>query len=193
MKKLMVIVYLLLGGLSLMAQKAPDFTLVNAIDNAEVSLSEFQSSKGVVLIFTSNNCAYSVSYENRLIELAKTFQDQGVAFLFINPNNPDRDPEEAPEKMIAKFEEMGLRGSYYLVDPGHTVADSYRIRKLPQAVLIQPNAGVFDIKYQGAIDDNPQVANDVSERYLYEVIQALLTGQVISNNKVRAVGCSIEY
>src|SRR5687767_6208944 len=66
--------------------KIENFTLTNAISNQPVSLSNYASDKGVVLIFTSNYCPYSKLYEDRIIALANQFENQGIKFLLVNSN-----------------------------------------------------------------------------------------------------------
>jgi hypothetical protein len=47
------------------------------------------------------------------------------------------------------------------------------------------------VVYSGAIDDNPQVAEDTKENYLKDTIDKVLTGQKIEIENNRVIGCTI--
>jgi hypothetical protein len=51
--------------------KATDFSLQN-IDDKMVSLADYSSAKGFVIVFTCNHCPYAKAYEDRLIALNAT-------------------------------------------------------------------------------------------------------------------------
>jgi hypothetical protein len=51
---------------------------------------------------------------------------------------------------------------------------------------------VFTLKYRGAIDDNPQMPNDVSANYLKEALMAVLNKQNLSVVDRRPTGCMIK-
>src|SRR5688572_23859654 len=67
-----------------LGQKVTDFTLKDS-NGQNVSLSSFNGSKTVVVVFTSNLCPYSKLYENRLVSLNNAYQAKGVKFVFVNP------------------------------------------------------------------------------------------------------------
>ena len=49
-----------------------NFELQN-IDGKMVSLSDYNNSKGVIVVFTCNTCPYAVAYEDRIVALDKAF------------------------------------------------------------------------------------------------------------------------
>ncbi|HON18801.1 MAG TPA: redoxin family protein, partial [Salinivirgaceae bacterium] len=66
----------LLGQGYKIGDKAEDFRLKNT-DGNMVSLSDFPDAKGFIVIFTCNHCPYSIAYEDRIIELDKTYKSKG--------------------------------------------------------------------------------------------------------------------
>ena len=64
-------------------------------------------------------------------------------------------------------------------------------KKSPEVFLLKNTGGKFMIVYQGALDDNPQMASDVKQNFLKTSIDKLLAGQKIDVPVMRAVGCSI--
>ena len=55
---------------------AIDFTLKN-IDGKMVSLADYNSAQGFIVIFTCNHCPFSIAYEDRIIAVDKKFKAVG--------------------------------------------------------------------------------------------------------------------
>ena len=66
---------------------APDFDLPG-VDDRNHRLADFADAHALVVVFTCNHCPTAQAYEERLIDLAKRFAPQGVAFVAISPNDP---------------------------------------------------------------------------------------------------------
>ncbi|MBV1925275.1 MAG: redoxin domain-containing protein, partial [Dokdonia sp.] len=66
---------------------ADDFTLKN-VDGSLVSLSDYDTAKGFIVIFTCNTCPFSVANEDRIIALDVKYKHAGYPVIAINPNNP---------------------------------------------------------------------------------------------------------
>ncbi|MFQ5718696.1 MAG: redoxin domain-containing protein, partial [Acidobacteriota bacterium] len=80
---------------------APVFTL-RGTDGQDHALVDLAGVRGTAIVFTCNTCPYSLSYEPRLIHLAREFQARGVAFVAINPNEATGDAGESLEKMVKR-------------------------------------------------------------------------------------------
>lgn len=196
MKKIYCLLALLLP-FSLHAQtgykvgdKVEDFTLQNVKDKSTVSLSSQSSNKVVVIVFTSHNCPYSKIYEQRSKDFIQQYEQKGVSFLLINPNNPASNAEESADEMAKAAKERDYR-SPYLSDPSQKVCDKFGASKTPEIFVLKNQGGTFIVKYKGAIDDNPQVASDVTSNYLKEALEALLSNQPVKITEKRATGCMI--
>lgn len=167
------------------------FSLLNTVDNSQLSLSSFQNKKGIVIIFTSNFCPYSKLYEDRIESLANEFSGKGIQFILINPNNPQASKDDSIEEMAKKANENGYKFPY-LADKDQTVANSLGASKTPEVYLLKPEANNFKVVYSGAIDDNPQVPADVSQEYLKNAINSVLAGKSVSTSSERPTGCMIK-
>ena len=178
---------------SLLAQtkRIENFTLPDAVSGKEVSLSDFQNREAIVVLFTSNFCPYSKLYEERFSELVKAYAGQDVAFLMINPNNPDESREDAMEAMKAKAASWDLNIPY-LADTDQKVATQFGASKTPEVFVLSNKPNRFAIAYSGAIDDNPQVAGDVRQQYLKQALEAVLQGRIVNSPNKRPVGCMIK-
>ena len=164
-----------------------DFTLKNAA-NAPVSLSGYATSKAVVVVFISQNCPFSKSYQDRLNALASSYGGRGVQFLFIEaPINIDA--ASNTQKLVLKSDNNNIA---YLTDEGQKVSTQLGATKTPEVVVLQPAGNGFAVRYKGAIDDNPQVESDVRQRYLAQVLDNLLAGRPAGVADTRAAGCLIK-
>jgi len=165
-------------------QPVNPFALTNVADGGSVSLDTY--STPVVVIFTSNECAFDNYYTSRIKSLIEGYAGK-VQFLLINAH---LEPAESAEKMTMKYKAWGLDVPY-LADKDQLAMDILGARKSPEAFLLQKAAGNYLIVYKGLIDDNPQIASDVKQNYLKESIDKLLAGQKITVPEMRAIGCSI--
>jgi thiol-disulfide isomerase/thioredoxin len=88
-----------------------NFRLPN-VDGREVALTDYAGGKGVIVVFTCNSCPYAKAYEERIIELHRTFAPKGFPVLAIQPNDPERSPEDSFEKMQQRAQEKGYPFAY---------------------------------------------------------------------------------
>ena len=168
-----------------------NFTLTNATDGSSFSLSTLKSSPAIVVIFTSNHCPYDKLYHSRLSKLMDTYQARNVKFVLINSNDPGRSPENTVQQMAKRIK--GLRWNVpYLIDANREVASRFGARKNPEAYVLQYRDNTFQVLYGGSIDDNPQVAADVSDAYLSSALDAVLAGKPVLVNETHATRCMIK-
>lgn len=169
---------------------ATDFSLKN-IDGKMVSLKDFDKAKGFIVIFTCNHCPYAKKYEGRIVSLDKKYKSQGYPVIAINPNDPNVQPEDSYQKMIERAREKGFTFPY-LVDEGQKIYPQYGATKTPHVFILQKENGKNIVKYIGAVDNNYEDPNDVSERYVEDAVNALVKNQPIKMSKTVAIGCTIK-
>lgn len=170
--------------------EAADFKLKN-IDGKMVSLSDFKSAKGFIVIFTCNHCPYAKKYEDRIIELDKKYKAQGYPVIAINPNDPNVQPEDGYQQMIERAKQKGFTFPY-LVDEGQKIYPQYGATKTPHVFVLKKENGKNIVKYIGAIDNNYDNPNDVSEYYAQDAVNALIKGDPVKMTKTVAIGCTIK-
>jgi peroxiredoxin len=171
--------------------KAADFTLKN-IDGKNVSLSDYKSSKGVIVIFTCNHCPFSVAYEDRIVALDKQFSPKGYQVVAINPNDAVAYPDDSYNNMIIRAKQKGFTFPY-LVDETQGTARVYGAAKTPHVFVLQKAGADFVVKYIGAIDDNTDSPSSVKQKYVENAVNQLLTGEEVKQNFTKAIGCSVKW
>ncbi|QCK13743.1 thioredoxin family protein [Mangrovivirga cuniculi] len=197
MKHLFTLILLLTVSVGLSAQgyevgdKAVDFKLKN-VDGKMVSMSDYKSANGIIVIFTCNSCPYAKLYEDRIIELNNKYESKGYPVIAINPNDKDRQPEDSFDKMKVRSDEKGFTFPY-LYDETQEVAMTYGATKTPHVYLLKKSGNTFEVVYIGAIDDNPQNPNDVKTKYVENAIEEIEAGKSVSEDYTRAIGCTIKW
>ena len=91
--------------------KAADFKLKN-VDGKLVSLSNYSSAKGFVVVFTCNHCPYAQAYQDRIIALDNKFKSQGFPVIAINSNDPAISADDSYDKMVLRAKEKNYPFPY---------------------------------------------------------------------------------
>lgn len=123
--------------------------------------------------------------------MVKSYEGSDVAFLMINPNDPRESQDDSMEAMKQKAAGWGLNIPY-LADKDQAVAKMFGASKTPEVFVLSNKSSRFSVVYSGALDDNPQVAQDVNQNYLKQAIDASLQGKAVNNAQKRPVGCMIK-
>ncbi len=169
---------------------ATDFSLKN-VDGSMVSLADYNSAKGFIVIFTCNTCPYAVAYEDRIIALDQKYKSQGVPVIAINPNNPAVQPKDDFAHMQQRASDKGFTFPY-LLDEGQEVFPQYGAKRTPHVFLLEKTAQGNIVRYIGTIDDNYSNADAVETKYVENAVDAMLNGNEIPLETTKAIGCSIK-
>lgn len=187
---------------------APDWRGLVGTDDQEHALADEADAALLVQVFTSNHCPVARAYEERLIQLARDFEEQGVRFVAINSSSPDLDSES-----LSAMKDRAEASHYpfpYLRDAKQTCARSHGATCTPTVFVLkpagdpkppaehddeaaEPRATRFTVVYLGAIDDQWRDAAKVKRHYLREALEALLDGRDPKFHETRPSGCEIEF
>ncbi|MFT4093675.1 MAG: thioredoxin family protein [Niabella sp.] len=198
MKKLSFLILIICISISLFAQHAGGYAIGDAvqsfslknIDGQNVSLTDYKTAKGFIIVFTCNECPYARAYQDRIIALDKKFKPMGFPVLAINANYGN--PADSYLKMTERAEEKGYTFPY-LSDPGQQVTKQFGATNTPHTFIIAQNGKGFILRYAGAIDNDTENTNPQKVNYAEDAINALLADKEVVISKTKAVGCGIKW
>ena len=171
---------------------AKDFKLEN-IDGKSVSLADYSNAKGFIIVFTCNTCPYAKAYESRIMDLDKNYAGKGFPVIAINPNDISQQPGDSMDEMKKRASDKGYTFPY-LRDDSQEVAKAFGATKTPHVYLLNKEAAnKYKVEFIGAIDDSPNDLSDVSETYVEDAINTILSGGTPAVTEKRAIGCTIKW
>jgi peroxiredoxin len=168
--------------------KMPNFSL-KGIDGEVYNEKKLEGMRGVIIAFTCNHCPYVKAYENRLKEIAKTYENKGVTLLAISSNDAVKYPEDSFNEMKKRGEEKNFNFPY-LYDETQEVAIDFGATHTPEVFLFNAEKKLV---YHGKIDDNWQEPEKVKNKYLKAAIDEMLNGEDISVPETFSIGCTIKW
>jgi peroxiredoxin len=162
-------------------EKVPNFTLKD-YSGKEHSLYDYLKSKAVVVMFIATQCPVSNAYNERMVDLYKSYAPKGIAFLAINSNK-----QESVEEISEHSKKHGFEFPV-LKDWKNVIADKFDALVTPEIYLID-STGV--LRYHGRIDDARNGAK-VTQHDLQDVLNAYLEAKPLPKRETRAFGCTIK-
>ncbi len=168
-----------------------NFRLKN-VDGSMISLSDYASKKGVIVVFTCNHCPFARAYEDRIGSLDGKFAPQGYPVVAINPSDPVAYEDDTFEQM----QERARAKNYtypYLADATQAVAHDFGATRTPHVFVLKNQGGKFSVQYIGTVDDNPQDPAGVTKRYVDDAVSNLLAGKPVVITTTKAIGCAIKW
>jgi len=168
-------------------ERAPDFELP-ATDGERHSLAE-DPAKATLVYWTCNHCPYALAWHDRMLDLARDYEDRGVRVYAINSNNAETHPADSFEAMRDRVDEEGGWSHPYLHDESQEVARAWGAEKTPHVFVLD---GDLTLRYHGAPDADYE---DPSEgaAWAREALDAVLEGREPEQSQTDAVGCSIKW
>jgi peroxiredoxin len=126
-------------------QFPPDFTLINAISNAEVNLYE-HFGQPIVLVFFYTLAVESEPEMPGLQAIYEKYQDQGVVVLGIGVGSS----QSALRNYTGRFGGLTFP---LLSDWEHTIARSYDVSGVPTTFFIRKNGKIWQVNYGAMKED----------------------------------------
>jgi peroxiredoxin len=176
---------------------APNFSLPG-VDGRIHTLSDYNSSPILVVIFTCNHCPIAQMYERRIQQLADDYKSKGVAVVAIQPNDPRaiRIDELDSSDMSDNLAEMKVRVQYkHLTYPYLYDGDTQQVARAygPRAT---PHVFIFDqqrrLRYEGRIDTSYRTEL-VKTHEARDAIDALLEHKEVTVTHTGVFGCSTKW
>lgn len=168
---------------------APDFSLPN-VDGRTVSLADFDGAPALLVAFLCNHCPFVKHVADAFAELAREYQQRGVAVVGISSNDVANYPADSPEQMVHEAEERGYTFAY-LYDETQDVAKAYQAACTPDFYVFDKN---HELVYRGQMDSSrPDSGNPVTGADLRAALDAVLAGKPASTSQKPSIGCNIKW
>jgi peroxiredoxin len=169
---------------SLVGRKVQNFSVQDYRGKSH-SLSDYASSKVIVLAFLGTECPLAKLYAPRLASLNSELKSRGVTFLGVNSNRQDSLTEVASHARRHGIEFPVLK------DVGNRIADAIGVTRTPEIVVLDEERTV---RYHGRIDDQYGVGyirDEVEKPFLKNAVEDLLAGRKVKRATTEVVGCFI--
>jgi peroxiredoxin len=170
--------------------KAPEFELPDVTDGRIVSLSDFGTKRGLLVMFICRHCPYVRHVHEELARLGRDFADSELGIVAICSNDIDEYPEDRPESLAEEAREAGYVFPY-LFDETQEVAKAYTAACTPDFFLFDADRALV---YRGQLDESrPSNGLPVTGADLRAAIDALLSGEPVSKDQRASIGCGIKW
>ncbi len=158
-----------------------NFTLKD-VNGKTHSLTDYNKSKAIVIIFVSTQCPVSNDYNTRMAKLYENYKDKNITVLGINSNKAESISE------IKSHAEKNKFGFPVLKDEKNVIADKFAASFTPEVYVLDPS---FSVVYHGRIDDSRDESG-VSVKDLSKALDEILQGKKVTIAKTKAFGCTIK-
>ena len=167
-------------------RQIPDLAFTS-INGTKHKLSDFADRRAVVFAMTGTGCPLCLKYSPSLAAIEREYQDQGVAFVFINPNE-----SESVERVQDAVNTHRFQGPY--------VRDGQM--NLPRILGADTTTEVFvldqarTLVYRGAVDDQYGFGYALEaprKNFLTDALDAVLIGRTPETQATTSPGCELFY
>jgi peroxiredoxin len=170
--------------------KAPDFELSDVVTGRPVGIRDLDEKRALLVMFICRHCPYVRHVRAELARLGRDFADSELAIVAISSNDPAEYPEDAPESLAEDARDAGYAFPY-LFDETQEVAQAYTAACTPDFFLFDADRALV---YRGQLDDSrPRNGLPVTGENLRAAIDAVLSGEPVSQDQRASIGCGIKW
>jgi peroxiredoxin len=167
----------------------PSFSLPD-LDGKTVTDRDFANAPALVVAFICPHCPYVKHVRQAFAQLAKEYQERGVAIVAINSNDAQAFPDDDPAGMRREASAADYTFPY-LYDEDQAVAKAFR-------AACTPDFFVFDrdhrLVYRGQFDaSRPKSTTAVTGADLRSALDAVVAGRAPAAEQRPSVGCNIKW
>ena len=174
---------------------APPFDLpaanpqVDNIARTTRSLDDYADADALVVVFTCNHCPYVIHVEDALLEVARTYQARGVAFVGICANDAAVYPDDSFENMARRAQQKKYPFPY-LHDESQAVARAYGAECTPDFFVYDRD---HRLVYRGRFDETRPNMGTPTGRDLRQALDQLLDTGAVSMEQFPSIGCNVKW
>lgn len=170
--------------------RAPDFSLPDVVSGKTISLSTFEGTEALLVMFICRHCPFVKHVQHELARIGHDYSGKDVAIVAISSNDPAVNSEDSPSGLKEMAEQLGFTFPF-LYDESQETAKSYE-------AACTPDFFVFDrsrrLVYRGQLDDSrPSKADPVTGRDVRAALDAVLTDRQVDEKQKPSIGCNIKW
>jgi thioredoxin-related protein len=165
-----------------------NYNIVDVLTNQPKRLDSYRTQKGLLVIFTCNTCPFVLKNVERTKQMLQFAKEKGIGVVLVNSNEAQRNDVDAPKEMVKFAKDHNYPN--YLTDQDSKLADIFGASHTPEVFLF--DGKTMTLVYKGAMDDNPGDPTSAKKLFLLDAMNNLASGQAISPNETKSVGCSIK-
>ena len=166
---------------------APEFLLADP-DGRKHDL--VSGASAYLVMFICNHCPYVKHVREELARLGSDYLSRNVLIVAINSNDANSHPGDSPEKMKEETATWGYTFPY-LIDSDQSIAITYRAACTPDFFLFDADKKLV---YRGQLDASRPANNvSVNGKDLRAAMDAVLSGNPVSEVQAPSIGCSIKW
>ena len=176
---------------------APDFSVVDE-QGKKHTLSEYNKSPILAIIFQCTHCPYAQMYEDRIQKLYEDYTPKGVAIIAVNPNaalaaSPGElaytDVDDSYENMAIRQKLRQLTYPYFYDGYTQVMSQAYGPKATPHVFIFDKDR---KLQYDGRLDDS-QVEARVTTHDARAALDEMLAGQPVAVPHTPAFGCATKW
>ena len=169
---------------------AVDFRLPDVVTGKTISLKDFAGKKALLVMFICQHCPYVQHIKKQLAKLGKDYAMKDIGIVGISSNDADNYPDDSPAE-LAKFAQAEGFNFPLLYDESQDVAKLYTAACTPDLFLFNKGRKLV---YRGQLDESrPGNNKPVTGKDLRAAMDAVLSGQPVSQDQRPATGCNIKW
>ena len=170
--------------------EAPSFELPDPRTGRTVRLEDVDRGNGLLVMIICNHCPFVRNISHELVRFGEDYGERGLGIVAVNPNDPEIQPEDAPDRMAEVAEEQGYTFPY-LFDGTQEVAKAYHAACTPDFFLFDRDRKLV---YRGQFDDSrPGNGIPPTGEALRVAADLMLDGRPVPEQQAPSVGCSIKW
>jgi len=148
--------------------------LVSVTNGQGKYLDSIITSKGLLVIFISNNCDYVEKASEHWQSMIKYAKEIGLGYALINTHIAN-DTMNTPLKMENYAIQHSIRYDYFS-DEGALLARLFKVSYLPQVFLFNSDKKLY---YSGPIEDNPSEPRLSQKIFIKDAIDAMTSSTIL--------------
>jgi len=170
--------------------KAPDFQLPDVVSGETISLSTFADKKAILIMFICRHCPFVKHVQEELAQLGKDYFQSDLGIVAISANDVKNYPDDAPDLLKTMAIELDFKFPL-CYDETQETAKIYTAACTPDFFLFDNQ---LKLSYRGQLDDSrPSNGKPVTGEDLRAAINAVLTGNSLTQEQKPSIGCNIKW